>query len=144
MHIHQHTHKRETTNKLLDNYVWFILLIIGASRMDEQTRERMQAITLDANLKKESIRASRLSEELVKHSLKSDSPLLRAHVCSYLALCERFKDYLIVKHALIALAPEKAVCFCEKCAAGKPLEQVAGSPPQQYTLPLGWCQFVHK
>ena len=111
---------------------------------DQQERERKQVIALDTTLKKESIRASKISEELIKYSMKRDSPVLRTHVCSYLALCERFKDNLIIKHALIALGPEHAVCFCETCAASKPLVQVAGSPPQQYTLPIGWCQFIHR
>ena len=110
----------------------------------DQSKERVEALTLDANLKRETMRASKLSEELMKSSLKNDLVRPRSHVCSYLALCERFKDHLVVKHSMISLSPENAVCFCEKCAEGKPMVQIAGSPPQQYSLPLGWCQFIHK
>ncbi len=110
----------------------------------DQTKERIEALTLDANLKRESMRASLLSEELMKSSLTKYLHKSTSHVCSYLILCERFKDHLVVKHSLISLSPENAVCFCEKCAAGKPMVQIAGNPPQQYSLPLGWCQFIHQ
>ena len=116
----------------------------GGSPSEIHKRERMQALTLDANLKRETLRASMLSEELVKQSLKKTRKTPQAHVCSYLALCERFKDHLVVRHSIIALGPETAVCFCETCVAGKPIVQIAGSPPQQYTLPVGWCQFIHR
>lgn len=116
----------------------------GSSPSEVHKRERMQALTLDANLKRETLRASMLSEELVKQSLKKTRKTPNTHVCSYLALCERFKDQLVVKHSIIALGPETAVCFCETCVAGKPIVQIAGSPPQQYTLPVGWCQFIHR
>jgi hypothetical protein len=58
--------------------------------------------------------------------------------------CESFKDYLMVRHTLVAIGPEKGSCYCQDCVAGKPIVQVAGSPPQQYSLPLGWCRFVHR
>ena len=44
----------------------------------------------------------------------------------------------------MAVGPEKGSCYCQECVAGKPIVQVAGSPPQQYSLPLGWCRFVHR
>ena len=58
--------------------------------------------------------------------------------------CESFKDHLMVRHTLVAIGPEKGSCYCQDCVAGKPIVQVAGSPPQQYSLPLGWCRFVHR
>lgn len=114
---------------------------------DEKLTERMKVLALDSNLKEEAIKASKLSDELAKQSLKQPStspPLQRAHICPYLALCERYKDHLIVKYALIAHGPENAICVCERCAAGKMLMQISGFPPQQYTLPVGWCQFILK
>lgn len=108
----------------------------------------MKALVLDSNLKEEAIKASRLSDELTKQSIKPhpSSPALRPHIyiCPYLALCERYKDHLIVKYALIAHGPENARCVCERCVAGKMLMQISGFPPQQYTLPVGWCQFILK
>lgn len=115
----------------------------SSSPSEAQKRERMQALELDDNLKRETVRASMLSQELVKLSLKKSPPKTR-HICSYLALCERYKDQLVVKYSLIALSPETAVCVCETCAAGRPIVQSAGSPPQQYILPGGWCQFIHR
>lgn len=106
--------------------------------------EREKAIALDVNLKRESIRANKLSEILQKESIKKPAPLVRDHVCPYLAACERFKDHLVVKHSMIALGPENANCFCEKCGSDKPRVQVTGNPPQQFVLPLGWAQFVHR
>ena len=50
----------------------------------------------------------------------------------------------MVRHTLVAIGPEKGSCYCQQCVAGKPIVQVAGSPPQQYSLPLGWCRFVHR
>ncbi len=111
---------------------------------EQHVRERIEALTLDANLKRETARASLLIEELQKNSLTKSHYKAAGAVCSYLALCEQYKDHLVIKHSLIALSPENAVCFCEKCAAGKPMVRIAGSPPQQYSLPLGWCQFIHK
>ena len=105
----------------------------------------MRALALDSNLKEEAIKASKLSDELTKQSLKQRvAQSQRAHVCPYQALCERYKDHLIVKYALVAQGPENASCICERCAAGKMLTQVSGFPPQQYTLPVGWCQFILK
>ena len=104
----------------------------------------MKALALESNLKEEAIKASRLSDELTKQSIKQTVPPQRAHICPNLALCERYKDHLIVKYALIAQGPENAVCICERCAAGKMLMQISGFPPQQFTLPLGWCQFILK
>lgn len=107
----------------------------------------MKALAFDSNLKEEAIKASKLSDELAKQSLKQASttpPPQRAHICPYLALCERYKDHLIIKYALIAHGPENASCVCERCAAGKMLMQISGFPPQQYTLPVGWCQFILK
>jgi hypothetical protein len=132
----------------------FFILADGASAngsssgADMKLTERMKALALDSNLKEEAIKASRLSDELTKQSLKQATsttpPPQRAHVCPYLALCERYKDHLIVKYALIAHGPENASCVCERCAAGKMLMQISGFPPQQYTLPVGWCQFILK
>ena len=117
----------------------------SADGADVKIIERMKALALDSNLKEEAIRASRLSDELTKQSIKKIVPLQqRAHICPYLALCERYKDHLIVKYALISQGPENASCVCERCAAGKMLMQVSGFPPQQYTLPIGWCQFILK
>ena len=133
------------------NHVILYYLADGASAngsssgADEKLTERMKALALDSNLKEEALKASRLSDELTKQSIKQVStPPQRAHVCPYLALCERYKDHLIVKYALIAHGPENARCVCERCAAGKMLMQISGFPPQQYTLPVGWCQFILK
>ena len=117
----------------------------GSDVADEATREREQALALDENLKKASLRASMLSSLLQQQSLKQPaaSPLSE-HICSYLALCERFKDHLVIKHSMIALGPENATCHCEKCSDGEPSLQSTGSPPQQFTLPIGWCQFMHR
>lgn len=106
--------------------------------------ERDKAIALDANLKRESIRASKLCEILQKEFLKSPPPMVRDNVCAYLAACERFKDHLVVKYSMIALGPENANCFCQQCGADKPRAQMTGNPPQQFQLPLGWAQFVHR
>lgn len=116
----------------------------SASGEDVKVTERMKALALESNLKEETIKASRLSDELTKQSIKRTVPPQRTHICPYLALCERYKDHLIVKYALIAQGPENAVCVCERCAGGKMLMQISGFPPQQYTLPLGWCQFILK
>lgn len=107
--------------------------------------EMEQALSLDEKLKKESVRASMLSDLLQKKSLLKNPPCLqREHICSYLALCERYKDYLVIKQSMIALGPENGSCYCDKCASGKPSVQTAGSPPQQFTLPVGWAQFIHR
>lgn len=103
-------------------------------------------MAVDEELKKESVRASMLSEILQSKSLNSASGRAREreHVCSYLAACERYKDHLVIKHGMIALGPEQGSCYCEKCAAGQQALLTAGNPPQQYTLPLGWAQFIHR
>ena len=109
--------------------------------------EREKVIALDVNLKKESVRASRLSDILQKNSYKissSTSSSPSSSLCPYLTACEHYKDHLIIKHSMIALGPENAACFCEKCAAGKPVVESTGSPPQQYNIPVGWCQFIHR
>lgn len=121
--------------------------VAGSSAVSEAAAmEREQALALDQNLKKESIRASRLSHLLQESSLKDPPgvPQQREHICPYLAACERFKDHLVIKHSMIALGPENGVCFCQNCAAGKDLVQMTGSPPQQYILPVGWAQFIHR
>lgn len=64
--------------------------------------------------------------------------------CAYKAACERYKDQLMLKHSMFALGPELSTCFCEACVAGQPVVQVSGAPPQQYSLPVRWCQFVHR
>jgi len=116
-----------------------------ATKVGEKTvLERERAIALDANMKRESIRASKLLEVLQKESIKTPSPVVRDNVCSYLAACERFKDHLVIKYSMIALGPENATCFCQQCGADKPRLQVTGNPPQQFQLPLGWVQFMHR
>lgn len=137
------------------HFFFFFFLLAGsgakangsAGGTDVKVTERMKALALDSNLKEEAIKASRLSDELTKKALKQNVPSShqRSNICPYLALCERYKDHLIVKYALIAQGPENASCVCaERCAAGKMLMQVSGFPPQQYTLPIGWCQFILK
>lgn len=117
----------------------------SAASTDEAALEREQALALDENLKKASIRASMLSDLLKKQSLKeTPAPTPSEHICSYLAVCERFKDHLIIKHSMIALGPENGSCHCHKCIGDQPLVQSSGSPPQQFTLPVGWCQFMHR
>ncbi len=112
---------------------------------DKAVLERQQALDLDANLKRASLHASMLSKQLVQQSLKeAPTPALREHVCSHLALCERFKDNLVIKHSMMALGPENGRCLCGNCSSGKQSLQVAGNPPQQFTLPIGWCQFMHR
>ena len=81
---------------------------------------------------------------------KAPPPL--GQICPYLALCERYKDHLVVKHSMIALAPEKGRCLCEACevggggeeGAGQAVVKTAGNPPQQFTLPVGWAEFIHR
>lgn len=109
-------------------------------------RERLKVLAVDHTLRHESLRASKLSQELRSHSLQQGdvATALREPSCPHLWLCERFKDHLMIKHALFALGPEQATCFCERCTAGQPMVQVSGSPPQQYSLPLGWSHFVHR
>jgi len=109
-------------------------------------RERLKVLAVDHTLRHESLRASKLSQELRSHSLQQGDVAiaLREPSCPHLRLCERFKDHLMIKHALFALGPEQATCFCERCTAGQPMVQVSGSPPQQYSLPLGWSHFVHR
>jgi hypothetical protein len=111
----------------------------------EMRRERMKVLAVDHALRRETQRASRLAEELQKVSIARDNPLpLLSPGCVYKSQCESFKDYLMVRHTLVAIGPEKGSCYCQDCVAGKPIVQVAGSPPQQYSLPLGWCRFVHR
>lgn len=104
----------------------------------------MQALAVDEKLKKESVRASMLSDILRQTSLKVPAAVERGNVCSFLAACERYKDHLIIKHSMIALGPEKGSCYCQECASGKQVVLVTGNPPQQYTLPVGWAQFMHR
>lgn len=106
--------------------------------------EREHALAVDEKLKKESVRASMLSDILQKKSLKLPTAVKRGNVCSYLAACERYKDHLIIKHSMIALGPENGNCHCDKCASGRQVMLTSGSPPQQYTLPVGWAQFIHR
>ena len=107
--------------------------------------ERQQALALDESLKKTSMRASMLSDLLEEKELKPHtSSVERDNICSYLALCERFKDHLVIKHSMMALGPENGYCLCPTCGKDQKLTQMTGSPPQQYTLPLGWCQFMHR
>ena len=102
-------------------------------------------LAIDEKLKKESVRASMLSDILQQRSLKgSPQAVERGNICPYLAACERYKDHLIIKHSMIALGPENGRCYCEKCGAGQQVMLSTGNPPQQYTLPLGWTQFMHR
>ena len=116
------------------------------SAVQLRKKERLQVLAVDHTLRHESLRASKLSQELRSHSLQQGelAIALREPSCPHLYLCERFKDHLMIKHALFALGPEQATCFCERCSAGQPMVQVSGSPPQQYSLPLGWSHFVHR
>ena len=129
----------------------------------------MQVLAVDQALRTESLRASRLADELEKKSLKKAAPLPKSpgtglligyvkHLGTYVWLClppsprgcpykiqsENFKDHLMLKHSLFALGPGSSSCYCLQCVAGRPVVQVAGSPPQQHTLPVGWCSFTHR
>jgi hypothetical protein len=110
----------------------------------EMRKERMKVLAVEHALRRETQRASQLSQELKRLSIKGESPTPLSPGCTYKRHCESFKDYLMVRHTLVAIGPEKGSCYCQQCVAGKPLVQVAGSPPQQYSLPLGWCRFVHR
>lgn len=107
-------------------------------------RERVQVLAVDHALRRESLRASRLADELEKKSLTKAAPLLKSPGCPYKVKCENFKDHLMLKHSLYALGPGSSTCYCQQCVAGRPVVQVAGSPPQQHTLPVGWCSFKHR
>ena len=117
---------------------------------DAAVLEREAAIAVHDNVRKESLRASLLSD-LLREGLAllwnppSQPPAnTTSKICPYLSLCERYKDHLVVKHSMIALAPEQAHCCCKDCAREEQVMCVAGNPPQQYTLPLGWTQFMHR
>ncbi len=129
----------------------------GASDEDPALLEREAAIAIDENMKKESVRASVLSELLQQRLSLPPDTLSKgtSNICPYLSLCERYKDHLVVKHSMIALAPENGSCFCEQCerkgegqgegqGEERQVIRVAGNPPQQYALPLGWAQFIHR
>ena len=106
----------------------------------------------DETMKKESMRASILSDLLQQNLSLHPTPTTHGgsgkgdvgSICPYLSLCERYKDHLVVKHSMIALAPENGRCSCQKCAAEEQVMQVAGKPPQQFVLPVGWAQFMHR
>lgn len=138
--IHMHTH--------MHTYSVDVPVSNGTvnSAVQLRKRERLKVLAVDHTLRHESLRASKLSQELRSHSLQQGDVAiaLREPSCPHLRLCERFKDHLMIKHALFALGPEQATCFCERCTAGQPMVQVSGSPPQQYSLPLGWSHFVHR
>ena len=108
--------------------------------------ERTAAIQMDAALRQESIRASRLADELRKTPhMEVPQPMPRRLIlpsCSYSGVCTRYKELLMERSTLTGLSPIKIHCYCNICAAGKPLLAVSGSPPHQYTLPVGWCQFI--
>ena len=116
----------------------------GDSAVQQRRKERVQVLAVDHTLRHESLRASKLSQELRSQSLQHGTITSHTPSCPHLTLCERFKDHLMMKNSLFALGPEEATCFCEQCTAGQPVVQVAGSPPQQYSLPLGWSHFVHR
>ena len=101
---------------------------------------------MDAALRQESIRASRLADELRKTPhMEVPQPMPRRFIlpsCSYSGVCTRYKELLMERSTLTGLSPIKIHCYCNICAAGKPLLAVSGSPPHQYTLPVGWCQFI--
>lgn len=117
------------------------------SEHDTAAMEREKAITVHDHVRKESLRASLLSDLLQEGLSLLQNPSLQppdTNICPYLSLCERYKDHLVVKHSMIALAPEQARCCCKECAREEQVMCVAGNPPQQYTLPLGWTQFMHR
>lgn len=104
-------------------------------------KEREVAIAVDHTLRRESLRASKLANELKKESLLQDSPSPPPHSCPVLTQCELFKDHLMHKHSLLAIGPCLATCYCNQCSAGGDAVVVTpGSQP--YTLPISWCQFT--
>ena len=109
--------------------------------------ERVAAIAMDSALRHESVRASRLADELRKHSSSKDIPRalprkFHPPTCTYSGVSTRYKELLMQRSSLSALSPLQIHCYCSHCAAGKPLVSVSGTPPHQYTLPVGWCQFL--
>lgn len=109
--------------------------------------ERAAAIAVDSALRHESVRASRLADELRKHSSSKDIPRalprkFHPPTCTYSGVSTRYKELLMRRSSLSALSPLQIHCYCSHCAAGKPLVSVSGTPPHQYTLPVGWCQFL--
>ena len=107
-------------------------------------KEREVAIAVDHTLRRESLKASRLADELKKESLLQDPPghQTPAHSCPVLTQCELFKDHLMDKHSLFAIGPCLATCYCSHCSAGKTVVAPSGTPPRPYNLPVGWCQFT--
>jgi hypothetical protein len=111
---------------------------------DIQT-ERAAAIAVDSTLRHEAVRASRLADELRKCSLSRPQPRPRAYTpptCTYSTICTRYKELLLQRNSLSAISPVRCHCYCSLCGAGKPVKAVSGTPPHQYTIPLGWCQFI--
>lgn len=110
--------------------------------------ERAAAIAMDSTLRHESMRASKLADELRKCStLRGEvpRPLPRKFIlptCTYSGICSRYKEILLQKCSLSAISPIQFTCYCGHCSAGKPAIAVSGAPPHQYTMPFGWCQFV--
>ena len=117
-------------------------------KYNSNKEERTAAIQMDATLRQESLRASILADELHKTTTSMNivpQPVPRKFVpptCSYSSVCTRYKELLMQRSSLTGLSPIKIRCYCNLCAAGKPLLAVSGSPPHQYTLPVGWCQFI--
>ena len=105
-------------------------------------KEREVAIAVDHTLRRESLRASKLADELKKESLLQESPSRAPHSCPTLTQCELFKDHLMDTHSLFAIGPCLARCYCAKCSVGMIAVATSGNPPQPYTLPIGWCQFT--
>lgn len=123
--------------------------MLGVEKGEIQLREeRAAAIAVDTALRHESLRASRLADELRKLSLREqEAPKpfprkIRTPTCSYSAVSTRYKDWLLQRNCLSALAPLKTHCYCTQCGVGKSAIAASGSPPQHYTLPIGWCQFI--
>ena len=114
--------------------------------MTSSQEERAVAIATDSVLRQESLRASKLADELRKRSSKdAPQPMPRKFhtpTCSTTCVSTRYKELVLRRNSLGALAPVQVHCYCSACAAGKPLVAVSGSPPHQYSLPLDWCQFV--
>lgn len=107
--------------------------------------ERLAAIAMDSVLRAETIRAERLADKIKHITLNSPCPLPRKihpPSCQYSSVCSRYRDILLLRTSLTALAPIRCNCYCSTCAAGKPTVAVSGVPPQQYTLPIGWAQFI--
>lgn len=110
-----------------------------------ESDERVAAIAVDSVLRHETVRAERLADKLRQASVDTPQPIprkIQQPSCTYSSICTRYKDILLLRASLSALAPKRLNCYCITCAAGKPTVAVSGSPPQQYTLPFGWCQFI--